>query len=519
LNSLIGKKSPKAIKIALQNLGEQSTDSNKDKQAQALYSAYEETMERIERQDGDSPELAKEALSWITFAKRPLTTLELQDAMAVEINKPELDKDNLPDIEDIVSVCAGLVTVDEESHIIRLVHYTTQEYFEQTAKHWFPDAETDIAQACITYLSFNNFEQGYCRTEDEFEERLHSYRLYKYAAQNWGHHARKVFTFGQELSQAAVDFLESKAKVEASSQALLAIKRYSWLSDCSQEFPRQMTGLHLTAYFGVDRAMNILLEKGLKADSKDSYGWTPLSYAAGNGHEAIVKLLLEKGAAIDLKNRYSDTPLLYAAENGHEAIVRLLLEKGAVVDSFNADHRTPLSRAAVHRHGVVVKLLLNKGAAVNWRDYEGQTPLSCAAKYGHEAIVQLLLARDGINADSKCNGRFDAGRTPLSYAAQDGHKAIVQLLLVRDGVDADSKATGKYNAGRTPLSYAAEKGHEAVVKLLLARKGVDTESKDNDFGRTPLSWAAEKGHEAVVKLLLEKDAAIETEDNLGWTAL
>ena len=46
--------------------------------------------------------------------------------------RPKLDEENLPEIEDMVSVCAGLVTIDEESNIIRLVHYTTQEYFERT---------------------------------------------------------------------------------------------------------------------------------------------------------------------------------------------------------------------------------------------------------------------------------------------------------------------------------------------------------------------------------------------------
>ena len=100
-------------------------------------------MERIEGQVADSQELAKQTLSWITCARRPLTTLELRHALAVEVGEPKLDEENLPEIEDIISVCAGLVTVDEESDIIRLVHYTTQDYFERTQRDWFPDAETN----------------------------------------------------------------------------------------------------------------------------------------------------------------------------------------------------------------------------------------------------------------------------------------------------------------------------------------------------------------------------------------
>jgi hypothetical protein len=89
-------------------------------------------MERVERQGPNSVQFAKQVLSWITCAKRPLTTMELQHALAVVIGESELDEDNLPEIEDIVSVCAGLVTIDNESGILRLVHYTTQEYFTRT---------------------------------------------------------------------------------------------------------------------------------------------------------------------------------------------------------------------------------------------------------------------------------------------------------------------------------------------------------------------------------------------------
>jgi hypothetical protein len=61
-----------------------------------------------------------------------LITVELQHAIAVELGKSKFDEKSQPDIEDIVFVCAGLVTVNKESKIIRLVHYTAQEYFERT---------------------------------------------------------------------------------------------------------------------------------------------------------------------------------------------------------------------------------------------------------------------------------------------------------------------------------------------------------------------------------------------------
>lgn len=104
LDSLTGKRSTKVVRDVLAKLPTGSGGYDQ---------AYKGAMDRIEGQIKDQEELAKQVLAWITCAKRPLTTLELQHALGVEVGKPELDEDNLPEIEDIVSVCAGLVTVDK----------------------------------------------------------------------------------------------------------------------------------------------------------------------------------------------------------------------------------------------------------------------------------------------------------------------------------------------------------------------------------------------------------------------
>jgi len=107
--------------------------------------------------------LAKRALSWITYAQTLLTTKELCHALAIQPGDKALNNDN-------VSVCAGLVTVDEESDIIRLVHYTTQEYFERVRLEWNPGAQEEIAVACLTYLSFDTFRSGSCTDGEAFEQ-------------------------------------------------------------------------------------------------------------------------------------------------------------------------------------------------------------------------------------------------------------------------------------------------------------------------------------------------------------
>jgi ankyrin repeat protein len=481
-------RSPKATRTALKKF---------PKGSEAYNYAYEEAMERVEGQITNSRDLAKQVLSWITCARRPLTTLELRHALGVEIGESKLDEENLPEVEDMISVCAGLVTVDEQSDIIRLVHYTTQEYFERTWTSWFPNAQADIAITCVTYLSFDTFETGFCPTVKDFATRLQLNPLYDYAARNWVHHTRLAST---EVEQLIVGFLESGAKVSASSQAMMAFgihPPYRW----------PILGVHLAAYLGLTEVVIALLKNGHDPDPKDNSNRTPLSWAVEGRHEAMVTLLVEEGAELESKDNDGGTPLSWAAKYGSEVIVKLLIEKGTDLESKDNNGRTPLSWAAEYGHEAVVKLLVEKGAELESKDNNGQTPLLWAAKYGSEAVVKLLVEK-GAKLESKDNG----GRAPLSWAAEYRREAEVKLL-VEKGAELESKD----NKGQTPLSWAAACGGEAVVKLLVER-GAELESKDNK-GQTPLSWAAVCGSEAVVKLLVERGAELESKDNKGQTPL
>ena len=195
----------------------------------------------------------------------------------------------------------------------------------------------------------------------------------------WGYHAR-VASLGVE--QSILDLLGSEAKVSASSQALIASRLYSNDSGCSQRVPRQMTGVHLAAYFGLTEVIMALLKNGHNPNVNDTYDRSPLWWAAEKGREAVVKLLLEKGAELEAKDWEGRTLLSRAAEKGHEAVVKLLLEKGAglefrrvlfrsaELDSMDTYGRTPLWLAAENRHEAVVKLLLEQGAELDSKDVD-----------------------------------------------------------------------------------------------------------------------------------------------------
>ena len=517
----------------------------------ALNEAYNEAIERIESQLPEESKLAKTVLSWISYAMRQLTTKELSHALAVEAGESELDEDNIPDIEDVISVCAGLVTVDEESDVVRLVHYTTQEYFERVREGLNPKAQEEIASTCLTYLSFQTFSTGHCNSDEEFESRILQNPFLNYAARYWGTHALPV---QQAVKELALPFLCNMNQLSCSTQIML-ITDYRYF-DYSQSIAKNQTGLHVAAVFGMAYLLQELMPSDgnkdcihihardssgrddVVFDSKDTEGWTPLSWAARSGHEAIVKLLVKRDDVIaDLRDNSGRTPLLWAAQSGHEAVVKLLLDRDDVVaDSKDNDGRTLLSYAAREGHKAIVKLLIKRGDVVaDSKDNDGRTPLSIAAEGDNEEIVQLFLKRSDVDPNSEDNN----GRTPFWWAVNsrtgiEGREAVVKLLLEQDIIP-DSKDKD----GRTPLSIAAARGYRAGVRLLLKRNDVDPNSKDNN-GCTPLWWAAQENEgdkywltaekkrkaverrEAVAKILTDRIAEdkkkAQTEDHIETTS-
>ncbi|RBR01921.1 hypothetical protein FVER53263_20921 [Fusarium verticillioides] len=537
---------------------------NEDGIADALTKAYKETMDRINQQQPDHIILAKRVLLWIARAKRELTVQELQHALAMSSVQREPCEADLPFDETLVTVCAGLVAVDEAKKTIQLVHYTVQEYINQRPCQLLPVTELDLARACIAYLSFSSFEGGYYDRWDGMEDRLKPYPFYHYAAKNWGHHARdssisvdeliEHFNPGTQLMKSVCVLLVRESSIPGT---------WYWPKP-----PRSTSRLHIAAYFGLENIVQKLLLTCSQADLTDDYNRTPLSYAAEQGYETVIELLIDNGADKDSQgtDEYEHegrTPLSFAAEKGHEAaartlinqkaslhlacgtrfergltplsyatrcghmaVVTLLLESGAELEYDNSG-RTALSRAAERGHKDIAILLLQKGANPDLRmtcsEQFGRTALSFAAENGHQDVVQLLLNASTNELDHddvvqlllERGANIDSGRerTPLSYAAENGHSSIVGLLL-EIGANADSKATGNLlERGRTPLSLAAEKGHSSVVQLLLeAHVDIDSKATGSSYheGRTPLSFASGHGHSSVVELLLQRGAAVDS---------
>ncbi|KAF5251438.1 hypothetical protein FANTH_3460 [Fusarium anthophilum] len=520
LDSLVGKRSPKAVRAILKALPSNSSTSK------AYDKAYGDAMKRIEDQLTDQAILAKEALMWISCARRLLSPTELQHALGIELDSTEFDEENLSEIPDIVSACAGLVTVDEQSNTVRLAHFTTQEYFERTQDQWFPDAAMEISVKTLTYLSYdvivdqvrtvrgpkpdttaqNGAEKsdsvidqskdekpgspnpglGRSKSQDwkiknnvaesdedyDVKNMLRDYPLCRYASCHWGYHARNV----SEMPDIVKDFLTSEKLVKVTERL-----RYAG------GFNPGTTGLHEAAYFGFEEAAEWMLER-CSINALDSYNVSVLEMACGLGHLSLAETLLKKGANL------RGTPITYAARRGQDAIVtylfqygaplepgaleaafrhfkdskistdkvpmfRTLLEHGADPNILIDETSRPLHHATSDKVEPLVKLLLDHAADVNGRDKEGRTALHLAVDSEMEPLVRLL-----VNRGAEINAQDDQGHTPLYHAAGRDIDTIVQLLI-----DHGANAILQDKHGLSVLHLAMASTFECLVQSLIGR--------------------------------------------------
>jgi hypothetical protein len=145
-------------------------------------------MERISDQLPGRHDMTRRVLTWISCAKSPLTALELQTALAVESGDPDFDTDNIVDTDELLSVSAGLITIDEKTQVVRLVHYTAQEYFLRHATHLLINPHRTLFDVSISYVSFDTFKMGPCPDDASLEKHVVQYPLLTYATSQWQEH-------------------------------------------------------------------------------------------------------------------------------------------------------------------------------------------------------------------------------------------------------------------------------------------------------------------------------------------
>ncbi|KAJ6502837.1 ankyrin repeat-containing domain protein [Mycena vitilis] len=530
IESLTTKNTIKALRTALQNLPKDLTGT------------YDEAMERVERQNEDDKQLAHQVFTWVTNAMRPMSVAELRDALAVEPGTSFLDGDNLLDIDIVLSVCAGLIIVDGEIPVVRVIHYTAQHYFDSIQAVRFPDAHADIASACFTYLSFAQFSTSPSYWSFEVASQLlskhpllsysqycllHAAKIdglglnsgiesFAHRTSSWKHFWETLFYRYQELAAPWMyrDWPSSPSLLWiAAASNLITVARH--LRTHKVLITDDNSPLRVASSFGHFEMVQLLLEMGfspnyampfeteLQAALEQGHE-TALQAASEQGHESVVRALIDAGADLEAPGRGDDRrhdggALHRAARFGHPSVVRLLVEAGADVNAIGGIYGTPLQAAASSNCEAVVRLLIDAGAEVNTQRGFRSAALVLAAELGNTPIIELLIEA-GAEVDMA-----------LEAAARKGDEPVVRLLI---DAGADVNAIGEEG---TALQVASYMGHESVAQMLI-EAGADVTAQ-TPFQTSPLDGAARKGHLRIVRLLIDAGAEINAEKGAGGPAL
>ncbi|KAF5555115.1 ankyrin repeat-containing protein [Fusarium mexicanum] len=405
-----------------------------------LDQTYELLWNRIQEQDNEDAELARDIMTWLCCSLETMSIESFSYALVWSFtgHQGQVIDDDLIDEEQLTDVCLGLIVINKDKGTIGFSHYTAEDYFKRT----FPSAEGHqrIASACIQCLSTTaevtweeivvpelNSTSDPLRFRALLATPVYTAQLlrpliFTYASRNWGLHAKNA---GELLMLPQIlRFFDLPEKMSASGRVLALSHDQSFLYDSRTPLPDKVAGIHLAAFFGLLSVIEKIAqaEPG-SVDAVDTRGWSSLRWACFGKQTEAVKLLLHRGANADLQDIVGDTTLIWALGNRR------------TVNIFNGVH-------VVNRRHHFGQMALVKGLdSVNPTLPGEPHPFNCTAE----------TIKDLIQHSTCLDTRGHLGRTALSHAAENQQFDVVQQLLER-AVDYDCEDDN----GMTPLLWSLQ---------------------------------------------------------------
>ena len=132
-----------------------------------LPATYQRALERVVR--NHKAEVARKMFRWVAAAKRPLSLMEIREAIAVEPCQPFSQQDKLVnDVYQLIPWCGNLLALDEEEGLVQFAHHSVKDYLlsgevSRKSLHQFRirlrEVDQEVGETCCTYLNFSDFER------------------------------------------------------------------------------------------------------------------------------------------------------------------------------------------------------------------------------------------------------------------------------------------------------------------------------------------------------------------------
>ncbi|KAH0032185.1 glycosyltransferase family 31 protein, partial [Aureobasidium melanogenum] len=279
--------------------------------------AYMLTLTRIEGMESNKRKLALDSLCWIIYTQRQLTIQDIQYALAVDPNHRIFDKDRIPQPDDLRDLCHGLITIVDNK--IGLVHYTAQNFLNDYFKNKVPDFDAV------------NGPKDSVRMEGlNFATLLH----------------RAAWRKDADLVRL---LLENNADANAQDGS----GHTPWSQNVKPEYKQ---------------VLRALVKGGANPSKRGHQGVSFLYHAAASGALEEVKFCLECGVDPSIRTLFDWTPLHWAAANGHFHCVRELLAAGAEHSAVSDQNKTPLDMVLGRTDRTAIEEILRDVGALTMKE-------------------------------------------------------------------------------------------------------------------------------------------------------
>lgn len=291
----------------------------------SIEDSYSRILRNISQEDSD---FAKRTLLWLAYASTPLSLPELAEAVILDPGFVEINPDcKLNDPNDVLEICASLVTFNQASKTARIAHHSVREFLTgrlTLSSEFFIPAQAShltIAETCISYLLLDDFSAGPLY-QAEFTWTLSNYPLLRYAAQNWTFHVQMSGAEGQLLPLILqLMTTRSNPKFLFWLQVVLHDSKHGFISpskDLEQARP-----LYYAASYGLTETVRRLVEAGADLNERAGrFGGTALHAAVWRDRPEVLRILINAGADLNIQDYNGATPAELALWSGKRGMYK-----------------------------------------------------------------------------------------------------------------------------------------------------------------------------------------------------
>lgn len=435
-----------------------------DNASEIIRQAYIATLTRVKA--GRHHELAGRTIACVTFAFRPLNLLELQHAVSVVDKRSDnILADDLKSTKIILDSCVGLVRLGANSTRVRLVHETTQQFFETLEDEWFEPYKSYPAIACARYClmpahnikassshpqrSTSYHAASYLWLKGAIYGMNDEYPFHNYAKEYWVQHTDQA---GPKHWTSLLVFLQHNVLVETT---------IGYYTGRGGKAHRGSAWMHLLAMLGLEEMLYFYLR------SVDSDGSYMNIHNIPTSAEAMDQNLQRNTRCLDDKGY---TAAVYAVEGQHLQLVESILnwcnQPQALVVTFLFALRARSTAAALAltqrvKNGAVlsdnnVLTLVNEAIMMD-------SKVACALVLLERYTSCLLNMKVTTSVDTPAQQQ-KVGNEPSS-AKDSNSRELHREVLMSQEVYRQLAWYASWN----PQDAAKAKSHLIVIKHILAQ--------------------------------------------------